>query len=265
MENFEKYQRIQLVRKEACQSPEGAGKIVLTADEETFLSELLAMPESWVFLEETFRKELQEKIGSCRENVTERLGEFQISGNWDDEEYIRNAKLAMEIVRRNVDFQYQNRTLYGGVRKGWGCPIAIQVDMFTREWYMNFIDVDSRVEVLANLSRLTFSGTGESASFSREEKRIIKEGSRNQKLTLAVKNEKGAIERACALFALKQRFMRYDRDTDEMVMEIAYCDYEKDEMISNILSLEDLAVVREPRELREELLLIVEGMLELYE
>lgn len=265
MENYERYQRIQMVRKEACQKAGGMGIIALTGGEEEFLGELLAMPESRVFLEEAFRKELQERFGSSSGKGAKRLGEFQISENWDDSEYVRKAKLAMEIVRRDVDFRYRNQTLQGSIREGTGCPIAIQVDLFTREWYMNFIDVESKAEVLANLSRLTFSGTGDSASFRMEERQRIKQERRNQKLTLAVKNEKGAIERACALFALKQRFMRHDRDTDEMIMEITYCDYEKEEMISDILSLGELAVVREPKELREELLHIVEGMLELYE
>ncbi len=82
---------------------------------------------------------------------------------------------------------------------------------------------------------------------------------------LAVKTQKGALERACALFALKQRFMRHDRITDELIMEISYCDYEKEEILGDILSLDELAVVREPEELREEVLRIVEGMLELYQ
>lgn len=72
----------------------------------------------------------------------------------------------MEIVRQNVDFHYQNRIFQGNIRKGISCPIAIQVDMFTREWYLDFVDVGSRTEVLANLSRLTLLQTGNSVFFS---------------------------------------------------------------------------------------------------
>lgn len=262
MENYERYQRIQLVRME---SDKDRRKIPLTDAEGIFLKDLLAMPESRVFLEENVRRDLQQQIKICQENSTAKLGEFRVSKNWDNEEYVRKARKAMEIVRQNVDFHYRNRTFQGDIRTGKGCPIAIQVDVFTREWYLNFIDVDSRTEVLANLSRLKFLDIENSVSFSQEEKRKIKEERKNQKLTLAVKNEKGTMERACALFALKQRFMRHDRDTDELIMEISYSDYEKEEILSDILSLEDLAVVREPEELREEVLHIVEGMLKLYD
>lgn len=117
-------------------------------------------------MDETFRRDLQEQTESFRENSTEILGEFQASKNWDDEEYVRKAKREMEIVRQNVDFHYQNRIFQGNIRKGISCPIAIQVDMFTREWYLDFVDVGSRTEVLANLSRLTLLQTGNSASFS---------------------------------------------------------------------------------------------------
>ena len=261
MENYERYQRIQLVRME---SDRDEMEIPLTEAEGTFLKEMLAMPESHAFIDEKFRMDLQARVGHCQESSTQRLGEFRVSENWHDEKYVEKARKAMEIVQQDVDFHYQNRTFQGEIREGTGCPIAIQVDLFTREWYMNFIDVDSGTEVLANLNRLTFLATENSASFCREEKKRIKEGRRNYKLTLAVKNEKGAMERACALFALKQRFMRHDRDTDELILEISYCDYEKEEILSDILSLEELAVIREPKELREEVLHIVEGMLELY-
>lgn len=133
-------------------------------------------------MDETFRRDLQEKTESFRENSTEILGEFQASKNWDNEEYVRKARRAMEIVRRNVDFHYQYRIFQGNIRKGISCPIAIQVDVFTREWYLDFVDVRSRKEVLANLSRFTFLQTGNSASISQEEKRRLRRRGKSRDL-----------------------------------------------------------------------------------
>ncbi|MGN0291833.1 MAG: WYL domain-containing protein [Lachnospiraceae bacterium] len=259
MNRSERYELFQSINKE-----ERTSSIVLTGLEQEFLENMLEMPESRMFLSETIYKKLGRYKKKTRENSNiDVLGEYKINPLWQDEDYIQNVKRAMKTVRRKEGFFYENQTNQGEVVEGIGYPVRIQVDVFTRNWYLHFVDIERKNTVLANLARCKIKYK-EDSIVANEQIDDILDKRKKGVLKLKILNKKSAHERACLLFADNRRQMEYNKEEDALYMGITYYDYEEEGIIRKILSLGAFAVVLEPQNIRERIVKEVEQVLNIY-
>lgn len=238
----------------------------MTAQEQSFLLELLDLPEADVFLTPEGIEEIKSSLAVQKAHFpVKQLASFQTSSHWEQPQYIQKARRCLQILRAHQEFAYKNQTLKGTVCEGKGYPLYLQADVFTREWYLCFIDVERRIPVLVNLYRLEFGETMDTETLTEAERKQILKEQPKKELVLKVQNRYGAFDRAAALFSGYKREVSYDTEKNCLWLKLQYYDYEEHGLPSKVLSLGALAEVVESDEIRAAVRQVVDQALRLYE
>lgn len=74
---------------------------------------------------------------------------------------------------------------------------------------------------------------------------------RRQSVTLRIERQNNAVERSFMMFASYDKEASYDEDTDTYTMQIYYYDFDRREILQQILSLGAAATVLAPADMRE--------------
>ena len=131
-----------------------------TEGERNFIAQMLAMPESKVFLNDDEWENLSAKYDDKAVYPIDITKDSVYGNEWQDEQYIERLKQIYKILDdkiysksekketslfdRFMDtcFYYRNNTLNNGVVEGIGFPIGINVDIKTHIWYLDFYNID---------------------------------------------------------------------------------------------------------------------------
>ena len=167
----------------------------------------------------------------------------------------RGAHLVEECLllrRQKRQLAYANRDSSGQIYEGICSPCRLEYDAAANCYYLIIWQSDEARAIKMRVARLESVQcldapipAGTEASFQQ----FL--ASRRQSVTLRIERQNNAVERSFMMFASYDKEASYDEDTDTYTMQIYYYDFDRREILQQILSLGAAATVLAPADMRE--------------
>ena len=169
-----------------------------------------------------------------------------------------NLALIWQALLEERQLNYTNTDGQGFIHTGTCSPCRLEYDAAAHQYRLiAWLEEENRaiklnVERLAKLSLSTSLPAG-----SREKlAKFLHEKLRS--CLISLKPRYNAVERAFKLFAPYDKEAFYQEDTNSYQLKLHYYEFDRQELLRELLSLGAAATVLEPKELREEIISILE-------
>lgn len=167
----------------------------------------------------------------------------------------RGAHLVEECLllrRQKRQLAYANRDSSGQLHEGIDSPCRLEYDAAANCYDLIIWQADEARAIKMRVARLESVQcldapipAGTEASFQQ----FL--ASRRQSVTLRIERQNNAVERSFMMFASYDKEASYDEETDTYTIQLYYYDFDRREILQQILSLGAAATVLAPADMRE--------------
>lgn len=157
-------------------------------------------------------------------------------------------------LQEHKQLQYSNYDRQGRLHQGVCLPCRLEYDAAGNRFHLIAWKGDEQRAFkmkLVNLQQVKCLKADIPADTEDAFQKFLKEKQRSVTLRIARKNN--AVERCFMLFAPYDKEAVYDEDNDSYTMKVYYYDFDRQEVLQQIISLGAAATVLEPQDIREKM------------
>lgn len=230
---------------------------MLTTVELEYLKSILEDNSSKMILGEELYSKLTDKLSDVESLLWNEFCLFQgIRNNADslmESGLANNIKIISEAIVKEKSLVYSSRTK-GGVEYNnvTGIPYRILYSPRTGRFQL-IILTDEERPILVNVNSITDLKLGDDyIDAQRRAVELIESKKKyDEPLVLEITDIYGAVERCFSLFSYYHKEAYFDEVAMKHILKIYYYDFDKSELVRDVLSLGDAVLVRSPEDIRE--------------
>ena len=167
----------------------------------------------------------------------------------------RGAHLVEECLllrRQKRQLAYANRDSSGQIHEGICSPCRLEYDAAANCYYLIIWQPDEARAIKMRVARLaSVQCLDAPIPASTEEAFHQFLADRRQSVTLRIERQNNAVERSFMMFASYDKEASYDEEADTYTIQLYYYDFDRREILQQILSLGAAATVLAPADMRE--------------
>lgn len=222
-----------------------------TMAELIWLRAMLEDPGAAFLLPDDLREKLLQKLATILEWSREI---WQIIQEQGDDRTVLQERLATiwQALREKRQLAYVNRDSRGQLHEGICSPCRLEYDAAANRFYLIIWQANEVRAIKMRVASLeSVQCLDTSIPAGTEEAFQCFLTSRRQSVTLRIERQNNAVERCFMMFASYDKEASYDEDTDTYTMQLYYYDFDRHEILQQILSLGAAATVLAPADMRE--------------
>ena len=223
-----------------------------TAAELVWLRAMLDDPGAAFLLPDDLREKLRQTLAAVPEWPRETI--WQTVQEQGDDRTALQGRLAIiwQALREKRQLAYANRDSRGQLHEGICSPCRLEYDAAANRFYLIIWQADEARAIkmrMASIESVHCLDTPIPADTEAAFQQFLT--SRRQSVTLRIERQNNAVERCFMMFASYDKEASYDEDTDTYTMQLYYYDFDRREILQQILSLGAAATVLAPADMRE--------------
>ena len=162
------------------------------------------------------------------------------------------AFLLPDDLREKHQLAYANRDSSGQIHEGICSPCRLEYDAAANCYYLIIWQPDEARAIKMRVARLaSVQCLDAPIPASTEEAFHQFLADRRQSVTLRIERQNNAVERSFMMFASYDKEASYDEEADTYTIQLYYYDFDRREILQQILSLGAAATVLAPADMRE--------------
>lgn len=235
---------------------EEAVPIIFTKVELRYLKTLLDDSGFCALIGEQLYNKLVDNLSSIESFKWNKNCAFQgirnTADNLLESELVDKIKIIIEAIIEEKSLIYKNIAKDGSEYKN-GIPYRILFSPRTGRYQLIIITKEQDRPILVNIKNLTDVKLGEVyKDMHKRAAELIEVKKRwSDPLVLEVKDIYGSVERCFSLFSYYHKEAYYDENKKKHILKIYYYDFDKNELVRDILSLGDAVIVKSPDNIRQ--------------
>lgn len=222
-----------------------------TTVELIWLRAMLEDPGAAFLLPADLREKLLQKLATIPEWPREI---WQIVQEQGDDRTALQARLETiwQALRKKHQLAYANRDSRGHLHAGICSPCRLEYDAVANRFYLIiWQEAEARAIKMRVASLESVQCLDAPIPAGTEEAFQQFLASRRQSVTLRIERQNNAVKRCFMMFASYDKEASYDEDADTYTMQLYYYDFDRHEILQQILSLGAAATVLAPADMRE--------------
>lgn len=197
------------------------------------------------------REKLLQKLAAIPEWPRET---WQIVQEQGDDRTALQARLATiwQALREKHQLAYANRDSRGKLHEGICSPCRLEYDAVANRFYLIIWQAEEARAIkmrVASLESVQCLDAPIPAGTEEAFQQFL--ASRRQSAILRIERQNNAVERCFMMFASYDKEASYDEDSDTYTMQLYYYDFDRYEILQQILALGAAATVLAPADMRE--------------
>lgn len=224
----------------------------VTTAELVWLHAMLEDPGAAFLLPDNLREKLRQTLAAVPEWPRETI--WQTVQEQGDDRTALQGRLAIiwQALREKRQLAYANRDSRGQLHEGICSPCRLEYDAAANCYYLIIWQPDEARAIKMRVARLASvqcldapipAGTEEAFHHFLADRR--------QSVTLRIERQNNAVERSFMMFASYDKEASYDEEADTYTIQLYYYDFDRREILQQILSLGAAATVLVPADMRE--------------
>lgn len=223
-----------------------------TTAELVWLRAMLEDPGAAFLLPDDLREKLRQTLAAVPEWPRETI--WQTVQEQGDDRTALQGRLAIiwQALREKRQLAYANCDSRGQLHEGICSPCRLEYDAAANRFYLIIWQADEARAIkmrMASIESVHCLDTPIPADTEAAFQQFLT--SRRQSVTLRIERQNNAVERCFMMFASYDKEASYDEDTDTYTMQLYYYDFDRREILQQILSLGAAATVLAPADMRE--------------
>lgn len=223
-----------------------------TTAELIWLRTMLDDEKAAFLLPSPLRKKLRTKLADIPRWPIDHI--WQTLQEQGDDRIALQQRLAIiwQALREKRQLAYSNRDAKGQLHEGVCSPCRLEYDAAANRFYLIVWQREEARAIKMRVASLESIRCLE-APISAETESAFQSflSSRRKSVTLHIERQNNAVERSFMMFASYDKEASYDEETDTYTMQLYYYDFDRHEILQQILSLGAAATVLEPDDMRE--------------
>ena len=223
-----------------------------TAAELVWLRAMLDDPGAAFLLPDDLREKLRQTLAAVPEWPRETI--WQTVQEQGDDRTALQGRLAIiwQALREKHQLAYANRDSSGQIHEGICSPCRLEYDAAANCYYLIIWQPDEARAIKMRVARLaSVQCLDAPIPASTEEAFHQFLADRRQSVTLRIERQNNAVERSFMMFASYDKEASYDEEADTYTIQLYYYDFDRREILQQILSLGAAATVLAPADMRE--------------
>lgn len=223
-----------------------------TTAELVWLRAMLEDPGAAFLLPDDLREKLRQTLAAVPEWPRETI--WQTVQEQGDDCTALQGRLAIiwQALREKRQLAYANRDSRGQLHEGICSPCRLEYDAAANCYYFIIWQPDEARAIKMRVARLaSVQCLDAPIPASTEEAFHQFLADRRQSVTLRIERQNNAVERSFMMFASYDKEASYDEEADTYTIQLYYYDFDRREILQQILSLGAAATVLAPSDMRE--------------
>lgn len=223
-----------------------------TTAELVWLRAMLEDPDAAFLLPDNLREKLRQKLAAIPEWPRDTI--WQTVQEQGDDRTALQGRLAIiwQALREKRQLAYANRDSRGQLHEGICSPCRLEYDAAANCYYLIIWQSDEARAIKMRVARLASVQCLDAPIPEGTEEAFHQFlADRRQSVTLRIERQNNAVERSFMMFASYDKEASYDEATDTYTIQLYYYDFDRREILQQILSLGGAATVLSPADMRE--------------
>lgn len=223
-----------------------------TTAELVWLRAMLEDPGAAFLLPDDLREKLRQTLAAVPEWPCETIWQT-VQEQGDDRTALQGRLVTIwKALREKRQLAYANRDSSGHLHEGICSPCRLEYDAAANCYYLIIWQADEARAIKMRVARLaSVQCLDAPIPASTEEAFHQFLVDRRQSVTLRIERQNNAVERSFMMFASYDKEASYDEKTDTYTIQLYYYEFDRREILQQILSLGAAATVLAPADMRE--------------
>lgn len=164
----------------------------------------------------------------------------------------QSLRVIWQALREKRQLAYSNRDTKGKLHEGICSPCRLEYDAAANRFYLIVWHLEESRAIkmrVASIESIRCLDTPIAAGTKEAFQTFL--ASRRQSVKLRIERQNNAVERSFMMFANYDKEASYDEETDTYTIQFYYYDFDRHEVLRQILSLGSAATILEPADMRE--------------